>query len=177
MQITPQITLQDIPQSAAIESHIEKKIEKLDHLYDRIMTCRVILKLAQKSQHQGKMYNVHIDIIVPGEELVVNRIKNEDVYVAIRDSFAAAKRKLQDYSKRQRGQVKTHEMPRRGIIARIFKEEGYGFIISNGEEYYFSHANVSYPDFAKLEAGIEVQFLEAMGAEGLQANRVTAGKQ
>jgi len=33
---------------------------------------------------------------------------HEDLYVAIRDAFNAAARKLQDYAQRQRGTVKSH---------------------------------------------------------------------
>ncbi len=36
---------------------------------------------------------------------------NEDVYVAIRDAFAAATRQLEDYARRLSGDVKTHEPP------------------------------------------------------------------
>jgi hypothetical protein len=36
---------------------------------------------------------------VPGSEIVVDRQENEDVYVALRDAFDAAKRQLEDYAR------------------------------------------------------------------------------
>ena len=53
---------------------------------------------------------------VPEREIVVNRNgpKNQahaDVYVAIRDAFAAAGRQLEDHASKLRGDVKTHEPP------------------------------------------------------------------
>jgi len=36
---------------------------------------------------------------------------HEDVYVAIRDAFDAAKRRLEDYACLQRGDVKRHAQP------------------------------------------------------------------
>jgi hypothetical protein len=48
---------------------------------------------------------------VPGAELVANRAQDEDVYVAIRDAFGAITRQLEDFTRRQRGDVKTHTAP------------------------------------------------------------------
>jgi hypothetical protein len=91
-----------------------------------------------RHHHKGKAYEVCLNIVVPGDEIVVNhalsRLKalklsekggadndfvesheihrhgaHEDVYVAIRDAFNAAGRKLQDYVRRRSGVVKAHE--------------------------------------------------------------------
>jgi hypothetical protein len=40
---------------------------------------------------------------VPGSEIVVNRDQDEDLYVALRDAFDAARRQLEDYGRTQRG--------------------------------------------------------------------------
>jgi cold shock CspA family protein len=72
--------------------------------------------------------------------------------------------------------VKAHELPAHGRVARLF-EKGYGFIeTSDGRELYFDRSNVIDPSFEQLQVGTEVQFLEEMGSEGLQAKRVTAGR-
>jgi ribosomal subunit interface protein len=111
MQIPLQVTLKDMPQSEAVESRIREKSEKLSRFYDRIMSCRVVVETPQRHQHQGKLYSVRIDLTVPGAELVANRAQDEDVYVAIRDAFIAITRQLEDFARRQRGQVKTHAAP------------------------------------------------------------------
>lgn len=111
MQIPLQITLKDMPQSEAIETRIRVKTEKLSRFYDRIISCRVVVETPQRHQHQGKLYSVHIDLTVPGAELVVNRVQNEDVYVAIRDAYGAITRQLEDFARRQRGEVKRHAVP------------------------------------------------------------------
>jgi len=64
--------------------------------------------MPHKHHQQGKQFNVRIDIGVPGSEIVVNRDHAEDVYVALRDAFDAAKRQLEDYARKMRGDVKTH---------------------------------------------------------------------
>ncbi|HXU92791.1 MAG TPA: HPF/RaiA family ribosome-associated protein [Gallionella sp.] len=114
MQIPLQITIRGAAHSEELETHIRNKARKLDEFFEHITSCRVVVEVPHKHQHQGKMYNVRIDIGVPGHEIVVNRDLNEDVYVALRDAFDAAKRQLEDYVRRQRGEVKAHEEKRTG---------------------------------------------------------------
>jgi len=109
MQIPLQITIRDMPTSAALEDHIREKTAKLEQFYPPLMGCRIVVELPHKHKHQGKLFNVRIDLTVPGGEIVVNRDQSEDIYVALRDAFDAARRKLEDYGRRQRGDVKTHQ--------------------------------------------------------------------
>ena len=111
MQVPLQVTLKDMPQSEAVESRIREKADKLGRFYDRIISCRVVVETPQRHQHQGKLYSVRIDLTVPGAELVANRAQDEDVYVAIRDAFVAITRQLEEFARRQRGEIKTHETP------------------------------------------------------------------
>lgn len=177
MKLPFELVMRDIPHSDAIEAHIQKKAEKLDTFYDKIMRCRVVVEAPHRHQHQGKLFNVRIDVTVPGAELVVNRDKDEDVYVAIRDAFNAMGRKLEDFGRRQRGDIKAHDAELHGRIAKLFKDEGYGFIeTSDGRELYFHRANLAHEDFDQLDIGEGVNFIEAMGGEGPQANRVSVHK-
>ncbi|HAK60394.1 MAG TPA: 30S ribosomal protein S30 [Nitrospiraceae bacterium] len=174
MKLTPQITLRDIPHSEAVETKIAEKIEKLETYYSRIMSCRVAVEASQRRRTQGKLFKVMIDISVPGKELVINRIENEDLYVAIRDAFSAASRKVEEFSRKQRGEVKMHEEVPRGRVARIHQDDGYGFIeTDDGREVYFHRNSVIDAEFDKLEEGFEVAFLEEQGKKGPQAIRVS----
>ncbi len=109
MQIPLQITVRDVDHSEAVEAHIREKAKKLDEFFKHIMSCRVIVEVPHKHHRQGKHFQVRIDIGVPGGEIAVNRDHNEDVYVALRDAFDAAKRQVEDYVRKMRGDVKTHE--------------------------------------------------------------------
>ncbi len=177
MQIPLQITLRDMPASEAVETRIREKAQKLDSFYDRIMSCRVVVESPQRHQHQGKLHSVRIDLSVPGAELVVNRVQHEDIYVAIRDAFNAIGRKLEDYARRQRGDVKIHDVPHHGRVTKIFPTEGYGFIETpDRRELYFNRNSVVEPEFEQLEIGAEVVYVEEQGKEGPQARRVSTGK-
>ena len=109
MQRPVQITFKDIPHSDAVETHIRDKVAKLEIFYPNIIGCHVTVELPHKHHHQGKLHNVRIDIKVPGSEIVVNRDKHEDIYVALRDAFDAAKRQVEEFGRKQRGDVKRHE--------------------------------------------------------------------
>ncbi len=177
MKLQLQITTRDVPHSEALEAHIRQKVEKLETFYPKVMGCRVVVDVPHKHKHQGRTFNVRLDITVPGKELVVNHEAHEDVYVAVRDAFDAAKRQLEDYGRRQRGNIKAHTPVLHGKIVRLITEEGYGFIETpEGEELYFHRDNLAENNFEKLEEGSEVKFLEDIGGEGPQAKRVSAGK-
>ena len=109
MQARLQITTRGIEHSEALEAHIRDKADKLDEFFDRIMSCRVVVEMPHKHHHQGKQFNVRLDIALPGNEIVVNRDHAEDVYVALRDAFDAAQRQLEDHARKIRGDVKTHQ--------------------------------------------------------------------
>ena len=177
MQVPLQITFRNFPRSDAVETRIREKAAKLEEFHSRIISCRVIVEERHRHHHQGKQFTVRLDIRVPGHELAIDRDHDEDIYVAVRDAFDAAARKLEDVARTQRGDVKVHEMPQHGKVARLFPEEGYGFIeTADGREFYFSRDNVVEPSFDQLEIGTAVQFIEDVASESPQAKRVSVGK-
>lgn len=105
MQIPVQITWRDFSPSEAVEEDIRKYVAKLDEVHDRITSCRVVIETPHRHKRHGKHYHVGIDLTVPGHEIVVNRDHDdpahEDLHVAIRDSFAAARRQLRDLASKQ----------------------------------------------------------------------------
>jgi len=115
---------------------------------------------------------------VPGGELVANREPDEhhaysDVYVAIRDAFDAMRRQLEDYARRQRGQVKEHVPPPHGRIVEIHPAEDYGLIESPATGLVYFHRNsLVDAEFDKLELGAEVRFDVEAGDRGPQATTV-----
>lgn len=172
-----QITLRNIPRSEAVEAHILDKAARLEKFHSRITSCQVVVEVPHRHKHQGKLFDVRLDIRVPGQEIVLNREMSEDVYVALRDVFDAARRKLEDYAQRIRGETKAHAALIHGRVVRLFADEGYGFIETNtGDEFYFNRDNVVSPAFDQLRVGEAVQFIEDMSGDAPQARRVSAGK-
>jgi ribosomal subunit interface protein len=92
--------------SDAVETRIRELAGKLERFYDRITSCHVVVQAPHRSQQKGRLFEVHIQMRVPGEEIVVNRERpydhgHEDVYVAVRDAFAAMERRLEDFARRR----------------------------------------------------------------------------
>lgn len=194
MILPVQITFRNMDSSAAVEDRIREEAARLDTFYDRIMSCRVMVEIPHHHHQRGNPFHIRIDLGVPGREIVVkhepslhpeqaghNRISktrevhgaHKDVYVAIRDAFRVAARELREYARRQRGQVKAHEEAPVATIARIFPDEGYGFIETfPGEEVYFHRNSVINAEFDKLEVGTRVAFAEEHGDKGPQASTV-----
>ncbi len=175
MKLPLQITFSDMPQSDAVEADIRRHAEKLDLFSDQIMSCRVTVTAPGRHKHQGKHFAVHLDLKVKGGEIASTRQhEHEDVYVAIRDAFDAVRRRLEDHTRRQRGQTKPHQLPVYGRVVRLVEETGQGFIEDDdGNEYWFDRASVAYPSYEKLAAGTPVHFLAELAAQGRQAKRVT----
>jgi len=177
MQIPLQITFRDMDPSDAIEKAVREKAEKLEQ-FAEIMSCRVVVQMINKHSHKGTLYQVSIDLTAPGTEIVVSRDhgvdhSHEDVYVAIRDSFDAARRQLQDHHRISHQKVKSHEVPPHGRVSELVTDEGYGRIeTADGRLIYFHRNSVLNDEFSKLEIGSEVRFAEVQGEQGPQASSV-----
>ena len=102
-----QITARDMRHSEALETRIRGKVEGLQRVHPRMTACRVTVEAPHSHQRRGNQYNVRLDITVPGEEIVVNRDHAKDMYVALRDAFQVARRKLIEHAQRGQGADKT----------------------------------------------------------------------
>jgi cold shock CspA family protein len=191
--------------SEVIEAHIRDAAQKLDSFYDDIMRCHVLVEIPHQHHRKGKLYNVRIDVTVPGGEFAIKRSPklvtdkplrfpkapddlaleqsrelskyavHDDIQLAIRDAFDAARRKLQDYARRRRGVLKLHEGPPHARVSKLFPEAGFGFLETpDGREIYFHANSVLESGFAGLKIGAEVHFVEEPGEKGPQASTVKA---
>lgn len=176
MQLPLQVVFRNMEPSATVEAKIRERAEQLERIYPHIMSCRVAVEAHHKHHHQGNLYHARVDLKVPDAEIVASRDPgehhaHEDVYVAVRDAFDAIDRRLEDYARRRRGQVKPHEVPPHGRVAELYPD--YGKIeTTDGRLVYFHHNSVVDADFAALKIGTEVRFVEEAGELGPQASTV-----
>jgi len=179
MQQPVQITFRNMASSPAVEVRIREQAEALERFFDGIVSCRVVVEGRQPRQ-QGNLYQLCIDLSVPGREIFVGRNTkaqhaHQDIHAAIRDAFDAARCQLEDYARDRRGEVKVHAVPDQGRIVRFLPEQDCGFILStDGREIYFHRNSVAGDVFDKLRVGAEVRFVaqEAESAKGPQASTV-----
>lgn len=190
------VTFRGLAHSDALEADIRERIAWLEQFYVGIVGCRVLVEMPHRHRHDGRHFHVRIEVTVPGgAPLVVSHepslhaaLKDveeaahrketeiESVHryarVAVHQAFDAARRRLQDFAREQRGAVKTHELPAHGEIAEISKVDGHGFIQADGRQIYFSRASVLDGAFKELVVGTPVAFVEEQGEKGPQASTV-----
>jgi ribosomal subunit interface protein len=180
MQLPLQITFRHMESSPALEERIRERAEELERFFGRVMSCHVVVECRHPRRHQGNLFQVRIDLRVPGHEIVVGRDPgadhaHEDPYVALRDAFDAARRRIEDYAREDRGDVKLHAVPEHGRVARLLPDRDCGFIRSaDDSEIYFHRNSVANGGFDRLEVGDEVRFVtqERESAQGPQASTV-----
>lgn len=105
------ITIHGMERSDALEAAIREHAAKLERFDAGIVSCRITVEETSKRHVQGREFSVHIDVRVPGREIVARREHDEDVFVALRESFDAARRQIEDVVRERRGAVKAHEKP------------------------------------------------------------------
>ena len=105
------IVFHNMDPSEAVEARIREKVARLARQFPRLTHARVVVEAPHRHQQRGKIFQVKIDLGVPGRaNVMVNKASDdhahEDVYVALRDAFLAAERQLQDEIDRMSGNVK-----------------------------------------------------------------------
>lgn len=90
--------MRDMQHSATLDEYIREKASKLEASYGRIIGCHVTVERVRRHQRQHQLFNVHIRLTLPRAEIAVNRNEHENIRVALRDTFNAARRKLEDYA-------------------------------------------------------------------------------
>ncbi|WP_343082144.1 HPF/RaiA family ribosome-associated protein [Ostreiculturibacter nitratireducens] len=173
METEPQITFRGLDHSDAAEGIIREKIDKLERFHDRITSCRVTVEKTTRQGHKGHLFYVALDIEVPGGSVHVSgkpgdQNAHEDLNVAIRDSFNAAQRQLQDHVRKSGPvHVKSHPEKHHGQVVRLFPDEGYGFIKTpGGLEVYFQRDSVVREDWERIDYLSEVEFSLMDGEKG-----------
>jgi cold shock CspA family protein len=184
LQTPLEISFHNLDPSEAVEADIRERMAKLEKIYDRLTSCRVAVERQQNQHRTGNIYEVHIDMLVPGDELVVSRAPhrpkeryaNPDIRTSVRDAFEAAERQLIDYKEQLRGDVKLHEPLFKGQVSEVDPKGEFGFVLTKeGNQLYFHRNSVMEGDWEKLRRGTAVHYVEAAGDTGPTASKVWVG--
>lgn len=173
MQRPLQITSRDFALTDAMRALIEKRAEALEQYFGRLTGCHVVIEAPVHHHRHGGPFSVRIDLRTPGAELSVNKQGADDLAIAIREAFDSARRRLEDHLRELRRDVKSHALPSVARVARVFQDEGYGFLeTSDNREIYFNRNAVLDGHFEDLKPGMMVRFAEEEGEKGPQASTV-----
>jgi cold shock CspA family protein/ribosome-associated translation inhibitor RaiA len=178
MQVEAEIVLKGIANQEQVENRIQQEVDHLERFSDRITGCRVLVERSSHRHRTGDLFHVRVDLLLPGSEVAVRRSPSEhhaheDVFVAIRDAFRAARRRLEDRVRTHRGDVKAHEETLHGRVVRLVPEEDHGFLeAADGHHVYFHRHSLAREGLEGLHVGDWVEYVEEDGREGPQAARV-----
>jgi len=116
MTIPMELTYKRLEPSDFIEQKVQHRLKQLESICTDINRVHIVLSSPHHRMHQGNHYEVHIELYVPGTELVVTRNTgtseaHEDFYVALRDAFDAMERQLKRWKEKRRLDVKAHSRP------------------------------------------------------------------
>lgn len=164
----------DFTESPSITSAVESHLESLKKTNSQIMSCHVVISKPHRKQHHGNTYQVKLRLHMAGKQIIIDKDSgknhaHEDIYIAIRDAFLAAKRKVEEFSRMREGRIKERVRPMHAKIVRIIPADDCGFIVSEDHREIYFHKNALLNDnFENLKVGQEVRFSEAMGEKGPQ---------
>lgn len=177
-----QITFRDLSPSPAVTAHIERRVAKLATFFDRMVKCHVVVKEPHKHLGPARGFALHVDMHVPGKELVVATNDGStymDVHAAVDDIFRDAERVLEEHARSHGGGDRSRAQqararPPHGVVAKVFRDRGYGFIVAepDGHEVYFHKNSIVDLRFDRVAVGVRVRFNEEDGDKGPQASTV-----
>lgn len=180
MTIPLEISFQHLDSDDKIRTYIRERVDYLGKLYDGITSCQVYIAAPQNSKKHGHLYDITIELRVPGKELVVSDRKNDlaqhqHLRIALRDAFALIEQDLKTYKQKLRGQVKVLDGMLQGKIAELYPDEGYGQIAANDHRLVYFHRNAVLDEkFDTLTVGDTVELVARHdeSAVGPQASTV-----
>jgi ribosome-associated translation inhibitor RaiA len=146
METPLELAFHNIEPSDDIKALVAEKVRHLETFYNGITSCHVFIRAPHNSQQKGGLYEVTIEVRVPGDELVVRHNQNdapahEHMPVALRDAFAAMTRKIKRWKDKASGDVKVHDGPLQGRVVEVHHDAGYGQIIATDQRLVYFHKN------------------------------------
>lgn len=181
MQEPLQLTFHNLDQSDALENRVRERVDRMERYYDGVIGCRVSIEAPHKQPHKSTL-GISITVHVPGKDLVVKREGRlheadgrQEAARIVNDAFDAIDRQLEQFSQKQRHDVKAHDGPVYARVVRLYPAQDYGFIETpESLNLYFHRAVVRDDKYDELKVGSEVYYAAAdeEGPMGPQASSI-----
>jgi len=150
-----------------------ERIRSLAAGHNDLIDVRITARASGHHKHGDK--EVRIVCEARGREIVAAR-SLEDPALSLNEALDAFEREVRRMRERRTEQRSERPAapPHLGIVDRIFREEGYGFVLTDGGEQVYFHRNAVQGalDFDRLAEGDRVGLNLEAGDEGPQATVV-----
>lgn len=172
-----EVEARNIAMTPRWKTEIEERMAALQRGHDDIIHGRVTLT---KNRHHKKLDNVAealVLVTVPTRQTFTSRKEDKTFEEAIRAAFDAVAIELRKYREKRADKVARIEpLPQlRGVVSKVFQDQGYGFILKDGGgEVYFHKNALKGISFGDVQDGLEVLFETEPGEKGLHATIVQA---
>ena len=108
-----EIAFHNLQHSDSVAAEITAQMERLEARFGPLVGARVSVEQLHQQHRTGNLYEVHIVLSVPGQEIVVShephhareRRAHPDVRSAMKEAFKAAERRLET----RKGHLRDHE--------------------------------------------------------------------
>ncbi len=177
-----EIAFHNLQPSAAIETELREHVDKLERRFGRLVGCRVSVEKLHNQHRTGNVFEVHVTLSVPGQDLAVSRQPQKpherrahpDIHASIRDAFNAAERQLEAFKGRVRSDTSAPSASAlTGQVTLIEPGADHGFILtSTGSQLYFHRDSVTNGRFEDLHEGDPVHYVETEGPAGPAATKI-----
>lgn len=101
------VTFRDMHPSPSLDAFVRRWATRLERVNPQVQRCDVTVDQPHHHHERGNRFRVQVLITLPGKEITVSQEPgedgaHEDARVAVRDSFRAARRQLEEFTRRQR---------------------------------------------------------------------------
>ena len=186
MQTPAEIAFHNCEATAATEQEIRSRIDKLDRIFDRLVSCRVRVDQRNDNSQHSIPPVVRIEMSVPGyKDIIVahepdrlqRKFQRPDLNNAINEAFRIAERQLSEFKEKltNRTAALRHEAANEflGQVAETTPEKDFGFLLNKeGGLLYFHRNSLLSGDFDRLKRGDAVTYVEEVGDTGPIATKV-----
>ncbi len=177
-----EIAFHNIHSSETVEIEIREHVERLEKRFPHLIGCRVSVEALHRNHSNGNLPEVHIVLSVPGRDLVVSHEQKKaeqkrnhpTIHSVLKDSFKAAERQLESFKGKLREDTsKPSGSAMAGQVTLIEPGADHGYLLnSTGSQLYFHRDSVTNGEFAKLQPGTLVHYVEEAGDAGPVAVKV-----
>jgi cold shock CspA family protein/ribosome-associated translation inhibitor RaiA len=161
----------EVAERAEIETRLERLAEGHDDLIDLRITGR------KTRHHRHGSQEVRITCQARGREIVAARTR-PDLGLALHEALDVFEREVHRLREKRRdlSRAQPPRPPDLGIVDRIFRDEGFGFILTDAGEQVYFHRNAVKEglDFDRLAEADRVALNVEPGRQGPQATTVVA---
>jgi cold shock CspA family protein/ribosome-associated translation inhibitor RaiA len=156
-----------------VRAAIEARIQQLAEDHDDLIDVRIVGHVTHHHRHGG--CGVRVTCLARGQQLVAMRERDE-LGLALNEVMDDFERQVHEL-RRMRREARTERLPEPpclGLVDRVLRDEGYGFVLTDDGTRVYFHRNAVHGGlhFDALEEGQRVALNIEPGDKGPQATTI-----